>query len=204
MAYKLDQDAKTVGKWFASQFASIIKGSTWEESVSIWKLSNVLGWYMSNYLAIKTQLMVGLERKINMLYKYEYYMTAPTKVLLNGEKKVDIAEMRSVTPYSTKQALSWILAAKSQSITAFETDLKSAKSAVTNVGENKTTCGSHVLNATTGSTETIPLGSKTINANTGSITLGALTINLTGATGNSVALGMGGTMTLAGTVINIG
>ncbi|HBB75108.1 MAG TPA: hypothetical protein DC048_11745, partial [Planctomycetaceae bacterium] len=60
---------------------SLFEGQTWEESVAIWKVSNVLGWsmssivgwYMCNYGMIKTQLMLGFERKINMLYKYEWY-----------------------------------------------------------------------------------------------------------------------------------
>jgi len=191
---------------------TLFEGATWEESFSIWKLSNVLGWsvssvggwYMSNYGLIKTQLMLGLERKINYAYKYEWYLTAPTKVLVEGEKKIDLKELRDIRPESNQLTLSWCLSASKSKIEAFETELKAAKKADTVAGEDSKTCGSHSLTATTGSTENIPLGSKTIQAPTGSITMESPMISLTGATGNSFALAMGGAVTMTGTVINIG
>ena len=106
---------------------SVLKSETWEESLSIWKLSNVLGWYMSNYGAIKTQLMIGFERKINMLYKYEWYLTQPTKVLVDGEGKIDLAKTSKVTPSLQWRTLFTATESATHDQAAAEKTLKSAR-----------------------------------------------------------------------------
>lgn len=191
---------------------SLFEGQTWDESVAIWKVSNVLGWsmssivgwYMCNYGMIKTQLMLGFERKINMLYKYEWYLTQPTKVLLNGEGKIDLAKTAKITPSLQWRTLFTATESATHDQTAAEHSLKSANATETVAAIKTETYGTHNMTATTGSTENVPLGNKNIQAPTGAIVLEAPMINLTGATGNSIALGMGGVMTITGTAINIG
>jgi len=190
-----------------------LSGASWEESIALFKLSNVLGFnlsnvlgfYFSNYGFMKTQLMLGLERKINLAPKYEWYYTAPTKVLVAGENKIDIGDYKKVTPYDWKTALKRVFTTSQDQITAFTRELKAANKAETIAGPSSTTCMGHTLQVNAlNSEETIALGTKTIKAPTGGITLEAPMINLTGVTGNSIALGMGGLMTITGTTINIG
>jgi hypothetical protein len=170
---------------------SVIQGDTWDESVSIWKLSNVLGWsesfiaawsmstvlgfYMSNYGAIKTQLMLGYERKINLLAKYEWYMTAPTKVLMEGEIKIDMKEYNKVAPVDQKYALSHKYTMSTDEVEAFERNLKAFKDAKTIAGPSSTTCMGHTLQVNAlDSTETIAVGAKAIQATLGDVSIAGL------------------------------
>ncbi|NDC54026.1 MAG: hypothetical protein EBZ74_06960 [Planctomycetia bacterium] len=175
MAYKVTQDESSSSQqsWWATQWSSFISGSTWEESLSLSKLSNILGWsdstvlgyYMSNYGFLKTQLMLGFERKINLASKYEWYMTAPTKVLMQGENKIDMKEYNKVAPVDQKYVLKHKLTMSQDEIEAFERNLKAFKDAKTVAGASSTTCASHTLTVNTGdSEETIALGAKIVNA----------------------------------------
>lgn len=204
---------------------SVLQSDTWDESVAIWKLSNVLGWsestvgawnmsnvmgfYMSNYGAIKTQLMLGWERKINLREKYEWYMTAPTKVLMEGEIKIDMKEYNKVAPAHQAYALKHVFTMSTQQITAFENTLKANKDTKTIAGPSSTTCVGHTLNVTPmgDSTETIALGNKTITATAGTVGLlapnavtGIATLN---GGGSTVVLNAAGA-TVTGAVINLG
>jgi len=156
-----------------------LSGASWEESIALFKLSNVLGFnlsnvlgfYFSNYGFMKTQLMLGLERKINLAPKYEWYYTAPTKVLVAGENKIDIGDYKKVTPYDWKTALKRVFTTSQDQITAFTRDLKAANKAETIAGPSSTTCVGHTLNVTGGnSVEDIALN-KEISALGGKIEL---------------------------------
>ena len=192
---------------------SLFEGQTWDESVAIWKVSNVLGWsmssivgwYMCNYGMIKTQLMLGLERKINLAYKYEWYLTAPTKVLVEGENKIDLAEYKKASPESNESALSWSLGAYEASIKTFEKNLKAAKEAKTIAGPSSTMCALHSLVVTSGnSTEEIDVGNKAIAALLGSIQLSAPAQGVELMAGGSSMQVLPASVTISGPVINLG
>ncbi len=204
MAYKLDQDnsSSQSTSWFAQQFSSIIKGSTWLESLTFWKLSNVLGWYLSNYLALKTQLMVGFERKINMLYKYEWYMTAPTKTLLNGETKIDLDKTKKLVPKLTHTALLFTSLGTSHSVEAAEKQVKAAAETKRIAGGTTETHGTHTMTVTLGnSTESIVVGNKNIMATV---------VIIDGKTGIALSSGAGSiaistaSVAISGPLINLG
>ncbi len=200
---------------------SFIQGQTWEENFEIWKISNVLGWslsnvltwssstimgwYMCNYGLVKTQLMMGYERKINIREKYEWYMTAPTKVLLEGENKIDLKEMKKISPNDTHLGLSWIRTASEVQINSFEKALKTAKETKTIGGPSTTTCVGHTLNVTGGnSTETVVTGNKLISAAAGTLQLFAPAQGIDLLAGASSMQLMPGGVTIAGPVINLG
>lgn len=184
---------------------SMFQGETWEESLGIWKLSNVIGWYMSNYGFIKTQLMLGLERKINLASKYEWYLFAPTKVLMYGENKIDLKEYSKQGPSVKTYGLTWLLGASSCAIDTFESNLKAAKEAKAIAGSSSTTCVGHTLTVTGGnSVETIAAGNKTITAPVGSVELESVggRVGLNGG-GSSIVLNMANVI-VSGPVINLG
>ena len=160
-----------------------LNGDSLEESIALFKLSNVLGFnlsnvlgiYFSNYGFMKTQLMLGFERKINLAPKYEWYLEAPTKVLVKGENKIDIGDYKKVTPYDWKTALKRVFTTSKDQITAFTRDLKAANKAETIAGPSSTTCASHTLTVNTGnSEETIALGAKIVNATAGDVRISGL------------------------------
>ncbi|NCV01027.1 MAG: hypothetical protein EBV53_07570, partial [Proteobacteria bacterium] len=135
-----------------------LNGDSWEESIALFKLSNVLGFnlsnvlgfYFSNYGFMKTQLMLGLERKINLAPKYEWYYTAPTKVLVAGENKIDVGDYKKVRNYDWKIALKRAFTTSQDEIKAFNTDLKTANKNETIAGPSETTCASHTLTVNLG------------------------------------------------------
>jgi len=175
MAYKLDQDESQQTSWWATQWSSIISGSTWEESLTAWKLSNVMGGYISNYGALKTQLMIGFERKINMLYKYEWYLTQPTKVLVNGEGKIDMAKSQKTSPYWESLGLIFSSSFQSRSVTYFADDIKKADEKKWVAAAAQMTVGTQNVTVTTGnSTETIAVGAKVIEATLGDVRIGGV------------------------------
>jgi len=152
-----------------------LTAETFSESLGFWKLSNVTGWYMSNYGFIKTQLMLGLERKINMAAKYEWYYSAPTKVLMYGENKIDMKEYQKASPTIKYYGLTWMFAARQSKIETFEKDLKAAKENKAIAGPSSTTCVGHTLNVTAGdSTETINAGNKEITVMVGGVMMSAM------------------------------
>lgn len=176
MAYLLSQDESSSPQpsWWASQWSSIISGSTWEESLSAWKLSNVMGGYISNYGALKTQLMIGFERKINMLYKYEWYLTQPTKVLVNGEGKIDMAKSQKTSPYWESLGLIFSSSFQSRSVTYFADDIKKADEKKWVAAAAQMTVGTQNVTVTTGdSSETIVVGAKIVEA-TGDVRISGL------------------------------
>lgn len=182
-----------------------LTAETFSESLGFWKLSNITGWYMSNYGAIKTQLMLGLERKINLWWKYEWYLSAPTKVLMYGENKIDLKEYSKQSPSVKYYGFTWLLGARSCKIEAFEKDLKAAKEAKAIAGPSSTTCVGHTLNVTGGdSTETIAAGNKTITVPVGSVELESVggRVSLNGG-GSSIVLNMANVI-VSGPIINLG
>lgn len=200
---------------------SFLQGQTWEESFAIWKISNVLGWslsnvltwssstimgwYMCNYGAVKTQLMLGFERKMNFLQKYEWYYTAPTKVLLEGENKIDLKEMKKISPNDTNLALNWKYSASQVQIDAFEKSLKAAKETKTIGGPSSTSCVGHTLIVTGGnSTEMVNTGNKLISATAGTVQLLAPAQGIDLLAGASSMQLTPGAVTIAGPVINLG
>ncbi len=205
MAYAVNQDESSQTSWWATQWSSIISGSTWEESLSAWKLSNVMGGYISNYGALKTQLMIGFERKINMLYKYEWYLTQPTKVLVNGEGKIDMAKSQKTSPYWESLGLIFSSSFQSRSVTYFADDIKKADEKKWVAAAAQMTVGTQNVTVTTGnSTETIAVGNKTITATVGSVavTSEVEAVRLNGG-GSSIVLNMANVI-VSGPVINLG
>jgi hypothetical protein len=189
---------------------TLFQGKTWEESVAIWKVSNVLGWsmstiagwYMCNYGAIKTQLMVGFERKINMLYKYEWYMTKPTKVLLNGEGKIDLEKISKTTPWYNHAGLMFTSLGSTHTVETLEKDVKAAAEVKRVTGGTTETHGTHTMTVTLGnSTESIALGNKNIMATT--VIVDAKTGIALSAGAGSVAISSA-SVTVSGPVINLG
>ncbi len=205
MAYAVNQDESSQTSWWATQWSSIISGSTWEESLSAWKLSNVMGGYISNYGALKTQLMIGFERKINMLYKYEWYMTKPTKVLLNGEGKIDLEKISKTTPWYNHAGLMFTSLGSTHTVETLEKVVKAAAEVKRIAGGTTEAHGTHTMNVTLGdSTETIVVGNKTITATVGSVAVtsevGAVRLN---GGGSSIVLNMANVI-VSGPVINLG
>ncbi|NBU41624.1 MAG: hypothetical protein EBS51_12670 [Planctomycetia bacterium] len=175
MAYAVNQDESSQTSWWATQWSSIISGSTWEESLSAWKLSNVMGGYISNYGALKTQLMIGFERKINMLYKYEWYMTKPTKVLLNGEGKIDLEKISKTTPWYNHAGLMFTSLGSTHTVETLEKGVKAAAEEKRIAGGTTETHGTHTMNVTLGnSTESIAVGAKVIEAPLGDVRIAGL------------------------------
>ena len=174
MSYSVQQDESPLAQpsWWATQWSSFINGSTWEESLSAWKLSNVMGGYISNYGALKTQLMIGFERKINMLYKYEWYMTQPTKVLLNGEGKIDLEKISKQTPWYNHVALAFTSSGSKHTVETLEKGVKAAAETKRIAGGTTETHGTHSMTVTLGdSTESIQVGSKIIETPIGDVRL---------------------------------
>ena len=193
---------------------TLFQGKTWEESVAIWKVSNVLGWsmstiagwYMCNYGAIKTQLMVGFERKINILYKYEWYLTQPTKVLVDGEGKIDLAKTKKLTPSLQWRTLFTATESATDAQTAAEKELKSLNASETVAGGKTESYGTHTMNVIVGgSTETITTGKKVITAMAQPIQLNAPAqgIDLIGGATSAISI-TGASVTVSGPVINLG
>jgi hypothetical protein len=193
---------------------SLFEGQTWDESVAIWKVSNVLGWsmssivgwYMCNYGMIKTQIMLGFERKINMLYKYEWYYTQPTKVLVDGEGKIDLAKTKKVTPNLEWRTLFTATESATHDQTAAEKTLKSANATETVAGGKTESYGTHTMNVIVGgSTETITTGKKVITAMAQPIQLNAPAqgIDLIGGATSAISI-TGASVTVSGPVINLG
>jgi len=202
MAYAVNQDESSQTSWWATQWSSIISGSTWEESLSAWKLSNVMGGYISNYGALKTQLMIGFERKINMLYKYEWYMTKPTKVLLNGEGKIDLEKISKTTPWYNHAGLMFTSLGSTHRVDTLEKGVKAAAEEKRIAGGTTETHGTHTMNVTLGnSTESIALGNKNIMATT--VIVDAKTGIALSAGAGSVAISSA-SVTVSGPVINLG
>ena len=189
-----------------------LNGDSWEESIALFKLSNVLGFnlsnvlgfYFSNYGFMKTQLMLGFERKINLAPKYEWYYSAPTKVLLHGENKIDMKEYLKASPSIKENGFTWMLAATQKSIDAFESTLKAAKEAKTIAGPSSTTCVGHTLTVTGGNSVEDIAVNKEISALGGKIQL------VSGVQGVLVQSGGGRVqvlptaVTVSATVINLG
>ena len=202
MAYAVNQDESSQTSWWATQWSSIISGSTWEEALSAWKLSNVMGGYISNYGALKTQLMIGFERKINMLYKYEWYMTKPTKVLLNGEGKIDLEKISKTTPWYNHAGLMFTSLGSTHTVETLEKDVKAAAEVKRVTGGTTETHGTHTMTVTLGnSTESIALGNKNIMATT--VIVDAKTGIALSAGAGSVAISSA-SVTVSGPVINLG
>lgn len=192
---------------------SLFEGQTWEESVAIWKVSNVLGWsmssivgwYMCNYGMIKTQLMLGFERKINMLYKYEWYLTQPTKVLVDGEGKIDLAKTRKVTPSLQWRTLFTATESATHDQAAAEKTLKSANTTETVAGIKTETYGTHTMTVTLGdSTEVINVGNKCIAVLLGSLQLSAPAQGVELMAGGSSMQVLPASVTISGPIINLG
>jgi len=189
---------------------SLFEGQTWEESVAIWKVSNVLGWsmssivgwYMCNYGMIKTQLMLGFERKINMLYKYEWYFTKPTKVLLNGEGKIDLEKISEQTPWYNHLGLMFTSLGSTHTVESLEKNVKAAAETKRITGGTTETHGTHTMTVTLGnSTESIAVGNKNIMATA---------VIIDAKTGVALSSGAGSisisstSIAIAGPVINLG
>lgn len=191
---------------------TLFQGKTWEESVAIWKLSNVLGWsmstiagwYMCNYGAIKTQLMVGFERKINILYKYEWYLTQPTKVLVDGEGKIDLAKTKKLTPSLQWRTLFTATESATDAQTAAEKELKSVNASETVAATKTESYGTHTMNVQVGSSvEDIALN-KEINALAGKIALAAGVQGITALSGGGSVQVLPTAVTVSAPVINLG
>jgi len=153
---------------------------SWDETIYSWKASNILGWSLSTVLGMytsafgvtKQQLMLGWERKINILPKYEWYYWAPTKILADGENKIDFKESKKVAANKDTSALMWSLMATDHSIEAFNKAIKTANETKTVTGITNATYGTHVMTCRVGgSQEQIEFGNKTIDALAGSIAL---------------------------------
>jgi hypothetical protein len=173
-------------KWDHS--TAIDDKKSWDETIYSWKASNILGWSLSTVLGMytsafgvtKQQLMLGFERKINVLQKYEWYYTQPTKVLCSGEGKIDLAATSKTTPSLQWRTLFTEFQSTTDERTALEGSLKSTNTTETVVGKKTETYGTHSLTVAESSTETVAM-EKTINS--------TMALNLTG--GASVAISSG-------------
>ena len=183
---------------------SVLNGETWEESVGIWKISNILGWYMSNYGAIKTQLMLGFERKINMLYKYEWYLTQPTKVLVNGEGKVDLNNTKKVTPSLGWRTLFTTTESATRDQKSAENSLKSANSSETVAATKTESYGTHTMNVQIGSSVEDIAVNKEISALGGKIQLVSGVQGVTAQSGGGRVQVLPTAVTVSAPVINLG
>jgi len=184
---------------------SMFQGATWQESLGIWKLSNVLGWYMSNYGLIKTQLMLGVERKINMAWKYEYYMAAPTKTLLYGENKIDMAKSKKATPYWESLGLIFSASFQSRSVKYFADDIKKADEKKWIAAVSTMTVGTQNVTVTTGdSTELITTGKKVISTSAQPIQLFSPVQGIDLLAGPSSMQLLSAGVTVSGPIINLG
>jgi len=133
--------------------SAIDEKESWDETIYSWKASNILGWSLSTVLGMytsafgvtKQQLMLGWERKINVLQKYEWYYTQPTKVLCSGEGKIDLAETSKTTPSLQWRTLFTEFQSTTDERTALEKSLKSINTKETVVGQKTETYGSHTL-----------------------------------------------------------
>ena len=149
--------------------------------------------------------MIGFERKINMLYKYEWYLTQPTKVLVNGEGKIDMAKSQKTSPYWESLGLIFSSSFQSRSVTYFADDIKKADEKKWVAAAAQMTVGTQNVTVTTGnSTETIAVGNKTITATVGSVavTSEVEAVRLNGG-GSSIVLNMANVI-VSGPVINLG
>jgi hypothetical protein len=206
---RLKTAARTGGRIMAVDWGemadSMFQGATWQESLGIWKLSNVLGWYMSNYGALKTQLMIGFERKINMAWKYEYYMAAPTKTLLYGENKIDMAKSKKATPYWESLGLIFSASFQSRSVKYFADDIKKADETKWIAAVSTMTVGKQNVTVTIGdSTETINVGAKVIEATVGDVRIaGSLGVTLMQSEGSWLEVTADG-CTVTAPIINLG
>ena len=184
---------------------SFFEGSAWEESFSISKLSNVLGWYWSAYGALKTQLMIGMERKINFLPKYEWYYMKPTKVLLNGEGKIDLAKISSTTPWYHHVALTLTSQCSTKTIKTLEENVTAAEKRTKIAGGTTETHGTRTISVTLGnSVETILEGNKQIVAVSGAIQFIAPVQGIDLGAGASSLQLLPAAVTISGPIVNIG
>ena len=137
---------------------SFYNKASWDETVTLWKNSIVLGWYNSIVVAayttafgaLKFQFMLGGERKINVANKYEWYYAQPTKVLMNGEGKIDLVKTKKTTPSSELFALAWTVATNQHERDVLADILKAGNATETVVNTKTESYGTHVLNCAVG------------------------------------------------------
>jgi len=198
-------------KWDHS--TAIDDKKSWDETIYSWKASNILGWSLSTVLGMytsafgltKQQLMLGFERKINVLQKYEWYYTQPTKVLCSGEGKIDLAETSKTTPSLQWRTLFTEFQSTTDERTALERSLKSTNTTETVVGKKTETYGTHVMTCLVGgSQEQIELGNKTIDALAGSIALTSGVQGVTIQSGGGRIQVLPAAITVTAPTINIG
>lgn len=190
-----------------------LNGDSWQESIALFKLSNVLGFnlsnvlgfYFSNYGFMKTQLMLGLERKINLAWKYEWYLAQPTKVLVNGEGKIDMDKSKKATPYWESVGLVFSSTFQSRSVKYFADDVKKADEKKWIAATSQMTTGTQNVTVTTGdSAETIAVGDKTITATLGGVMMtGMQGVTLMQSEGSWLEITAAG-CTVTAPVINLG
>lgn len=194
-------------KWDHS--TAIDDKKSWDETIYSWKASNILGWSLSTVLGMytsafgvtKQQLMLGFERKINVLQKYEWYYTQPTKVLCSGEGKIDLAETSKTTPSLQWRTLFTEFQSTTDERTALEKSLKSTNTTETVVGQKTETYGTHTLNVAETSTETVAM-QKTINSTMALELKGGASVAISSG---SVAIAMSpASIVLTAPTINIG
>jgi hypothetical protein len=150
---------------------------------------------------MKQQLMLGWERKINMLNKYEWYYAQPTKVLMNGEGKIDLSNTKKETPNWDLFCLMWTVSTTQEEREVLAKIEKAGNSAE-NVANKKTeTYGSHTLNVAETSTETVAM-QKTINSAMALALKGGASVAIQSG-GSSIAMSPASIMLTAPT-INIG
>ena len=182
---------------------------SWDETIYSWKASNILGWSLSTVLGMytsafgvtKQQLMLGWERKINVLQKYEWYYTQPTKVLCSGEGKIDLAATKKDTPSLQWRTLFTEFQSTTEERTTLENSLKSANAKENVVGQKTETYGTHTLNVAESSTETVAM-QKTINSAMALALKGGVSVTIQSG-GSSIAMSTASIMLTAPT-INIG
>lgn len=140
-----------------------------------------------------------------MLYKYEWYLTQPTKVLVDGEGKIDLAKTKKVTPSLQWRTLFTATESATQAQTAAEHSLKSANATETVAAVKTENYGTHILSVTLGSsTENVDLGSKAINALAGSISLVSGMQGVTAQAGGGRLQVLPASVTVSAPVINLG
>lgn len=145
--------------------------------------------------------MLGWERKINVANKYEWYYSQPTKVLMDGEGKIDLQKTKKTTPSSELFALAFTVATNQHERDVLA-DIKKAGNATEIVANTKTeTYGTHALNVAESSTETVAM-QKTINSTMALELKGGASVAISSG---SVAIAMSPTsIVLTAPTINIG
>jgi len=188
---------------------AIDEKESWDETINSWKASNILGWSLSTVLGMytsafgvtKQQLMLGWERKINVLQKYEWYYTQPTKVLCSGEGKIDLAATKKDSPSLQWRTLFTEIQSTTEERISVENRAKSIDTKETVVGQKTETYGTHTLNVAESSTETVAM-QKTINSAMALALKGGVSVTIQSG-GSSIAMSTASIMLTAPT-INIG